>query len=42
MSGNNKFTNNYADNSEGAIKWDDLEPDFFFLSVKYINISAKL
>jgi hypothetical protein len=24
----NLFTLNYADNSGGGIKWDDLEPDF--------------
>jgi hypothetical protein len=26
MSGNNYFSKNYADNSGGGIKWDDLEP----------------
>ena len=26
FSGNNSFTNNYADNSGGAVKWDDVEP----------------
>jgi hypothetical protein len=42
MSGKNKFTNNYADNSGGAIKWDDLEPEIAFFSVTYINNIAKL
>jgi hypothetical protein len=42
MSGENKFTNNYAANSGGAIKWDDLEPGIVSDSVTYINNSAKL
>lgn len=26
FSGNNSFTYNYAENSGGGVKWDDLEP----------------
>lgn len=27
FSGVNSFTNHYAENSGGAVKWDDLEPN---------------
>lgn len=41
MDGNSIFKNNSADNSGGAIKWDDIEPTNILLN-KFINNSATI
>lgn len=37
VDGDNSFTNNYAENSGGAVKWDDLEPKNLELSYFHNN-----
>ena len=42
FSGSNSFTNNYAANSGGAVKWDDLEPYYIMDTSYFKNNSAYL